>query len=144
MRGKMQPKMAARRDLLKLDKDVWEWLENWPPAVEPKPSNEPDVAEAESILGWNHYMLEDPDLIPAECSRGASGSWAYACVWGSIRDAVLDQRVEVVPGQDHLHGRPFEKSFMRCDGSCRRVPAPTKWRVWKYGENYRERYQYAR
>ena len=41
---------------LKLDRDVWEWLKNWPPEVEPMPSNEPGATEAESILGWNHFM----------------------------------------------------------------------------------------
>jgi hypothetical protein len=125
---------------LKLDRDVWEWLKNWPPTVEPAPSNEPGVTEAESILGWNHFMLEDPSLIPEECARNAS-SWSYGCVWKSIRDAVLNGHVEVVPGQDHLHGKPFAKSFMRCDGSCLTIPAPVEWREAKYGKNYWEHYK---
>jgi hypothetical protein len=129
---------------LKLDSDVWQWLRNWPPAVEPMPSNEPGATEAESIASWNHYMIEHPDLIPNECARGDDATWSYACVWKTIRDAVLDGRVEVVPGQDHTHGKPFEESFMQCDGSCRTIPTPTKWRVWKYGENYQERYRYVR
>jgi hypothetical protein len=36
---------------LKLDRNVWEWLKNWPPSVEPMPANEPGATEAESILG---------------------------------------------------------------------------------------------
>ena len=48
MRGKLQPKIGARNDLPKLDKDVWQWLENWPPVIEPKPSNEPDATVEES------------------------------------------------------------------------------------------------
>jgi hypothetical protein len=125
---------------LKLDRDVWEWLKNWPPTVEPMPSNEPGATEAESFLYWNYYMLGEPRLVPDECA-GNDASWYYACVWQSIREAVEDGRVEVVPLQDHTYGAPFNKSFMRCHGLCRTLETPMEWREWKYGKNYWEHYK---
>jgi hypothetical protein len=135
----MQPKMAARRDALKLDKDVWEWLENWPPTVEPMPSNEPGASLEQSELGWNHYMLELPELVPNECAQN-DASWFYACVWRSLYDGVMNGEIEVAPNQDHTYGRPFSKNLMRCHGLCRTVAAPEEWRVAQYGENYHWRY----
>jgi hypothetical protein len=140
LRGKLQPKIGARNDLPKLDKDVWQWLENWPPVIEPKPSNEPDATVEESLLGWNHFMLEHPDLVPDECA-GNDATWHYACVWRSLYEGVLNGNIEIAPGQDHTYGRPFDKTFMRCHGLCSTVQSPQKWRVAKYGEHYWQHYR---
>src|SRR5690242_9027298 len=103
----MQPKMAARRDVLKLDKDLWEWLENWPPAIEPKPSNEPGATTEESLMGWQHFMLEIPELVPNECAENNETTWFYACVWRSIYEGVMDGEIEVASGIDHTYASPF-------------------------------------
>jgi hypothetical protein len=124
---------------LRLDSDVWNWLSDWPPPIEPKPSNEPGASLEESLLGWNHYVLEDPHLVPDECA-GNDATWFYACVWKTIHVGVLDGHIEVVPGQDHTYGRPFDKNFMRCQELCRTLAAPQKWRVARYGEEYHWRY----
>jgi hypothetical protein len=137
MRGKMQPKMAARRDTLKLGKNVWTWLQSWPPAITPKPSNEPNATAEESELGWNHYMLEG--ACPRACSSDNGASWWAACLWFAIREGVMNGEIEVAPAQDHTLGRPF-KNFAQCVGLCKTIPAPIEWRVWKYGENYKEHY----
>jgi hypothetical protein len=136
----MQPKMAARRDVLKLDKTVWEWLENWPPVIEPKPSNEPGATFEESELGWKHYMLENPKLVPAECLEN-DRTWSYACFWRALYDGVMNGQIEVAPNQDHTYGQPFGENFARCQGFCKSTPAPMEWRVAQYGEKYPERYR---
>ncbi len=140
MRGKMQPKMAARRDQLKLDKDVWQWLENWPPTIKPKPSNEPGATFEESTLGWNHYMLSDPKLTPAEC-RENERMWFSACFWRALYEGVMNGEIEVAPNLDHTYGQPFDKDFAKCSGLCKTTPAPVKWREAQYGENYQEHYR---
>jgi hypothetical protein len=133
-------KLIAGTGKLRLDEDLWEWLESWPPQTTPMPANEPGATEREGTLYWNHFSIEEPALIPAECADD-DASWRYGCVWSSIREGVLDGQVEVVPGQDHTFGEPFDRDFARCDGSCRTIPAPEKWRVAKYGENYQEHYK---